>query len=64
MHSIVSPAKISHLSMFMAEKNKRKLKLLIASANFVLFVLLMSNQPFLFCFVNIFLEKLGKKVYS
>ena len=45
-------------------KEKKKLKLLIASANFVLFVLLMSDYQFLFCFVNIFLVNTEKKLYS
>ena len=40
---------------------KRKLKLLIVSGNFALFVLLKSDYQFLFCFVNIFLENVEKK---
>ena len=39
-------------------KEKKKLKLLITCENFALFALL----QFLFCFINIFLENVEKKV--
>ena len=49
-----------HQHKFCDYKGKRKLKLPITCENFVLFAL----YQFLFCFVNIFVRKCGKKVYS
>ena len=46
-----------HQHKFCVHKRKRKLKLLITCENIVLFVL----WQLLFCFVNIFLENVGKK---
>ena len=49
-----------HQHKFCVYKGKRKLKLLITCEIFVLLAL----EQFLFCFVNIFFWKCGKKVYS
>ena len=49
-----------HQHKFCVYKGKRKLKLPVTCENFVLFAL----YEFLFCFVNIFLENMERKVYS
>ena len=60
MHILAVRMVMIHQHKFCVYKGKRKLTLPITFANFVLFAL----YPFLFCFVNIFLENVEKSLRS